>query len=102
MRALRRKSNDSSRKSWVPLESQDYDAAHDALRLRGARRSRHVRQRTHRHTAEQMHGGGGLLNGRALALVFQSLRANELIWPYVTGNYLKGQTPSAFDLLYWN
>ncbi|KXU82953.1 poly(R)-hydroxyalkanoic acid synthase [Paraburkholderia monticola] len=51
---------------------------------------------------EQIHGGGGLLDGRALAFVFQSLRANELIWPYVAGNYLQGQTPPAFDLLYWN
>jgi polyhydroxyalkanoate synthase len=52
--------------------------------------------------AERLHGDGGLLSGKALALLFQSLRANELIWPYVAGNYLKGQTPPPFDLLYWN
>ncbi|QGZ58585.1 class I poly(R)-hydroxyalkanoic acid synthase [Paraburkholderia acidiphila] len=52
--------------------------------------------------AEQTLGKRGLLSGKALALVFQSLRANELLWPYVVGNYLKGETPEAFDLLYWN
>lgn len=52
--------------------------------------------------AEQTLGKRGLLSGKALALVFQSLRANELFWPYVVDNYLKGETPEAFDLLYWN
>ena len=51
---------------------------------------------------EKSIGKGGLMKGSELAAVFSSLRANDLIWPYVVSNYLKGSTPPAFDLLYWN
>lgn len=53
-------------------------------------------------TREATIGKGGLLLGRELASVFSGLRANDLIWPYITNNYLKGKAPEAFDLLYWN
>src|SRR5262249_39107320 len=44
----------------------------------------------------------GYLQGRKMANAFNLLRSNDLIWPYVISNYLKGKEPLPFDLLYWN
>ena len=51
---------------------------------------------------EQEIGDGGLMHGKDFAAAFSSLRPNDLIWNYVGANYLKGEEPVPFDLLYWN
>jgi polyhydroxyalkanoate synthase subunit PhaC len=44
----------------------------------------------------------GYLESKSMATVFNMLRSNDLVWPYVINNYLKGKSPFPFDLLYWN
>ncbi|HEX2366542.1 MAG TPA: class I poly(R)-hydroxyalkanoic acid synthase [Bradyrhizobium sp.] len=44
----------------------------------------------------------GVLEGAKMAMAFNMLRSNDLIWSYVVSNYLKGKPPTAFDLLHWN
>jgi polyhydroxyalkanoate synthase len=51
---------------------------------------------------EQMRQAGGVLEGAKMALTFNMLRANDLIWSFVVNNYLMGREPVPFDLLYWN
>lgn len=44
----------------------------------------------------------GILEGAELAKVFSWMRPNDLVWNYHVNNYLMGEAPPAFDLLYWN
>jgi polyhydroxyalkanoate synthase subunit PhaC len=51
---------------------------------------------------EQRMAERGYLEGKSMVTVFNLLRSNDLIWPYIINNYVKGKTPFPFDLLYWN
>lgn len=51
---------------------------------------------------EEQISARGYLDGKKMSSAFNMLRANDLIWPYVINNYLKGKDPLPFDLLYWN
>jgi polyhydroxyalkanoate synthase len=53
-------------------------------------------------TLEREMEASGVLEGSKMAMAFNMLRSNDLIWSYVVSNYLKGQPPSSFDLLHWN
>jgi polyhydroxyalkanoate synthase subunit PhaC len=53
-------------------------------------------------SVETMMKARGYLDGSRMANAFNSLRPNDLIWPYVVNVYLKGQAPFPFDLLFWN
>jgi polyhydroxyalkanoate synthase len=49
----------------------------------------------------QMHETG-YLDASRMAITFNMLRSNDLIWPYVVNNYLRGKKPFPFDILHWN
>jgi len=53
-------------------------------------------------TVEQLAADKGYLDGRYMAATFNLLRGRELIWNYVTNNYLLGDDYPPFDLLHWN
>jgi polyhydroxyalkanoate synthase len=50
----------------------------------------------------QLSSGKGYMDGRYMAATFNLLRGRDLIWSYVTSNYLLGEDYPQFDLLYWN
>ena len=51
---------------------------------------------------EEMMAESGFLDGSRMATVFNMLRPQDLIWPYVVNNYMLGKKPMPFDLLFWN
>jgi polyhydroxyalkanoate synthase len=44
----------------------------------------------------------GIMEGSQMARIFAWMRPNDLIWNYWVNNYLMGNPPPAFDILYWN
>jgi polyhydroxyalkanoate synthase len=44
----------------------------------------------------------GYLEASRMATAFNMLRSNDLVWPYIVNNYMRGKKPLPFDILYWN
>jgi polyhydroxyalkanoate synthase len=44
----------------------------------------------------------GFLDSTRMAMAFNMLRSNDLVWPYIVNNYMRGKAPFPFDLLFWN
>ncbi len=51
---------------------------------------------------ERQMAATGFLDGAKMATTFNMLRPDDLLWSYIVDNYVKGKTPAAFDLLFWN
>ena len=43
----------------------------------------------------------GIMHGHDMEKAFNLIRANDLVWSFVVSNYLKGKSPSSFDVMYW-
>jgi polyhydroxyalkanoate synthase subunit PhaC len=52
--------------------------------------------------AKKKSASNGVLEGEEMGHVFAWMRPNDLVWNYWVNNYLQGNPPPAFDILYWN
>jgi polyhydroxyalkanoate synthase len=71
----------------------DFTYAGDLMVFVDEERIRHLET----HMKEQ-----GYLEASRMANTFNILRSNDLIWPYIVNNYMRGKKPMPFDILYWN
>lgn len=53
-------------------------------------------------TARRLSARKGIVDGTQMARIFAWMRPNDLVWNYWVNNYLMGNKPPAFDILYWN
>jgi polyhydroxyalkanoate synthase subunit PhaC len=53
-------------------------------------------------TARMASAAKGVLEGQEMSRIFAWMRPNDLVWSYWVNNYLLGNSPPAFDVLYWN
>jgi len=92
--ALLKTRRDERIKTATFLTTQvDFSEAGDLLVFIDDRQLKHLEKKMKRQ---------GFLDGQSMAMTFNMLRANDLIWTFVVNNYLLGRKPANFDLLYWN
>ncbi len=90
---LAAKKQDRARSATLFTAQVDFTYAGDLMVFVDEEQIKHLET----HMNEQ-----GYLEASRMANAFNLLRSNDLIWPYVVNNYLRGKKPFPFDILYWN
>ncbi len=90
---LAAKKQDRAQSATLFTAQVDFTYAGDLMVFVDEEQIKHLEE----HMKEQ-----GYLEAARMANAFNLLRSNDLIWPYVVNNYLRGKKPFPFDILYWN